>query len=80
MKATTSLALGVLLACVAGVADAQMVDAGRAPSRSGEGIAKPLICFSIFLFPHFGQVGSRSCCIRFDRKLKITRHFGQANS
>ena len=41
-------------------------------------IAKRLICFAIFLLPHFGQVGSRSGLRRFERKLKITRHFGQA--
>jgi hypothetical protein len=32
------------------------------------------------LLPHFGQTGRRSGFMRFERKLKIRRHFGQANS
>ncbi len=43
-------------------------------------MAKRLICLVIFLLPHLGQTGKRSGLIRFDRKLKITRHFGQAYS
>jgi hypothetical protein len=30
--------------------------------------------------PHLGQVGDRPGLTRFERKLKITRHFGQAYS
>jgi hypothetical protein len=43
-------------------------------------MANRLICFAIFLFPHFGQAGERSGLIRCEKKLKITRHFGQAYS
>ena len=43
-------------------------------------MANRLICLTIFLLPHFGQTGKRSGFNRFERKLKITRHFGQAYS
>jgi hypothetical protein len=43
-------------------------------------MANRLICFSMALLPHRGQTGGRSGFSRFDRKLKIFRHFGQANS
>ena len=36
--------------------------------------------FVIFLLPHLGHTGKRSGLVRFERKLKITRHFGQAYS
>ena len=51
-------------------------------SLTPRGMAKPLICLAIFLLPHLGQpeTGSRSGFTRFERKLKIFRHFGQANS
>ena len=44
------------------------------------GIAKRLTSLDNFLLPHFGQTGERSGFTHFDRKLKIFRHFGQANS
>ena len=43
-------------------------------------MAKRLICFTSCLLPHFGQTGEWSGLMRLDRKLKIFRHFGQANS
>ena len=51
-----------------------------AGSFAPRGVAKALICLIIFLLPHFGQVGGRSGLTRLERKLKITRQFGQANS
>jgi hypothetical protein len=49
-------------------------------SASPRVIAKRLTCLDIFLLPHFGQAGWRPGFTRFARKLKIRRHFGQANS
>jgi hypothetical protein len=43
-------------------------------------VAKRLTCLDNFLLPHLGQTGGREGFTRFDRKLKILRHFGQANS
>lgn len=43
-------------------------------------MAKRVICLAIFLLPHLGQVGNRSGLMRLERKLKMTRHFGQAYS
>jgi hypothetical protein len=43
-------------------------------------MAKRLTCLANFLLPHWGQTGWRPGLIRFERKLKIRRHFGQANS
>ena len=43
-------------------------------------MAKWLICLTIFLLPHLGQAGGRGGVSRLERKLKILRHFGQANS
>jgi hypothetical protein len=51
-----------------------------AGSLSPRAVAKRLICLDIFLLPHLGQTGGRPGFTRFDRKLKILRHFGQANS
>jgi hypothetical protein len=43
-------------------------------------MAKRLISLTSFLWPHFGQTGTRSGFTRLERKLKIFRHLGQANS
>jgi hypothetical protein len=34
----------------------------------------------ILLLPHLGQAGGRAAAIFLERKLKILRHLGQANS
>jgi len=34
----------------------------------------------IFRLPHLGQAGGRAGATFLERKLKIFRHFGQANS
>ena len=51
-----------------------------AGSWSFRDMAKRLTCLDNFLLPHLGQTGRRSGFTRFERKLKILRHFGQANS
>jgi hypothetical protein len=43
-------------------------------------MANRLTCLDIFLLPHLGQTGGRPGFTRFERKLKIRRHCGQANS
>jgi hypothetical protein len=43
-------------------------------------MANRLTCLDNLLLPHLGQTGRRPGFTRFDRKLKILRHFGQANS
>jgi hypothetical protein len=44
------------------------------------GVENRLIILIIFLLPHRGQIGKPSGFIRFEKKLNITRHSGQANS
>ena len=81
--------IGVTLTAVYFLAGAHWGIEGVAASLSvlgvvtwvvSHGMANALICLFIFLFPHLGQTGRRSGLRRFDKKLKITRHFGQANS
>jgi hypothetical protein len=42
--------------------------------------AKALTCLVNLRWPHLGQAGERSGATFLERKLKIFRHFGQANS
>ena len=53
---------------------------GAALSLKPRGAANALICFAIRLLPHFGHTGRRSGFKRFERKLKIFRHFAHENS
>jgi hypothetical protein len=43
-------------------------------------MANRLICLVIAALPHLGHTGSRSGLNRFDKKLKIFLHLGQAYS
>jgi hypothetical protein len=47
---------------------------------SPRGMANALTCLISFRWPHLGQTGARSGCSLLERKLKILRHRGQANS